>query len=316
MKLLDFTKTFPTEESCKAKFRELREKQGIVCPKCGCKHHYWKAGKEMFQCAKCGHRTGLKAGTVMHNSKLSYTEWLMVIHLLTVTKHTISAAELQRQLGRRRYQPVWEMLHKLRTVMGKRDGMYTLCGTIELDEGFFTTEIEDEKKDEKLKRGVGSQRKSKVMVMAETKDPVLPPKKGQKPTQVSYIKMAVIENLGADTIDEVAGVSIESESTIKSDATHSHTNFKKNLKEHKAQVIAPKDIEKVLPWVHVTISNAKSLLLDTYHGVKKEFLQAYLNEFCYKFNRRYFGEALFDRLLDISVMYRSDFEHRTYRQAA
>ena len=86
--------------------------------------------------------------------------------------------------------------------------------------------------------------------------------------------------------------------------------------EHKSQVIDPKDIGKVLPWVHIAISNSKTLLADMYHGVKPEFLQGYLNEFCYKFNRRYFGEDLFERLVMIAASYRTDFEHRTYRKAA
>ena len=77
-------------------------------------------------------------------------------------------------------------------------------------------------------------------------------------------------------------------------------------------MVDPKDIGKVLPWVHIAISNAKSLFTDLYHGVKKEFLQEYLNEFCYKFNRRYFGEDLFDRLLMIGASYRSDFVHQVY----
>ena len=73
-------------------------------------------------------------------------------------------------------------------------------------------------------------------------------------------------------------------------------------------------MDELLPWVHTTISNAKSLLLDTYHGIKEEFLQEYLNEFCYKFNRRHFGEGLFDRVVNICVMYGTGFTHRPYRK--
>ena len=78
-------------------------------------------------------------------------------------------------------------------------------------------------------------------------------------------------------------------------------------------VIDPKDIGKVLPWVHIAISNAKTQLADMHHGIKPEFLQEYLSEFCYKFNRRYFGEDLFDRLVMIATSYRTDFEHRIYK---
>ncbi|KAA6305373.1 hypothetical protein EZS27_042974 [termite gut metagenome] len=63
---------------------------------------------------------------------------------------------------------MWNMLHKLRGIMGKRDEQYSLSGVIELDEGFFSTETNNDEKQRPLKRGRGSQKKSKVLVMAET----------------------------------------------------------------------------------------------------------------------------------------------------
>ncbi len=71
----------------------------------------------------------------------------------------------------------------------------------------------------------------------------------------------------------------------------------RNLKEHIHQVIEPDQVGKILPWVHIAISNAKRLLLDVYHDITPDYLQNCLNEFCYKFNRRYFGDRLFDRLM-------------------
>jgi hypothetical protein len=90
------------------------------------------------------------------------------MHLLTSTKKSFSSKELQRQLGHKRYHPVWHMAHKLREAMGKRDGEYVLAGRIELDEGYFSTEIPKEEKKHPLKRGRGSQKKSKVIVMADS----------------------------------------------------------------------------------------------------------------------------------------------------
>jgi hypothetical protein len=58
-------------------------------------------------------------------------------------------------------------------------------------------------------------------------------------------------------------------------------------------VIPKEKVGSVLPWVHIAISNAKRMLLDIHHDIKPEHLQNYLNEFCYNFNRRYFGEALY-----------------------
>ncbi|MBP8945805.1 MAG: IS1595 family transposase [Paludibacteraceae bacterium] len=95
-------------------------------------------------------------GTVMENSKLPFMYWYIAMHLLTSTKKSFSAAELQRQLGHKRYQPIWEMECKLRDVMGKRDNLYQLTDEVELDNAFITTLIPEEEKDKPLKRGVGS----------------------------------------------------------------------------------------------------------------------------------------------------------------
>lgn len=311
MKIFEFERNFPSEESCQDKFREMRMKEGVVCPKCGCVHHYWKSDKRMFQCKECGYRQSLRANTVMHGSKLPFKYWFIAMHLLTATKHSFSALELQRQLGHKRYQPIWEMIHKLRSIMGMRDGKYTLKGDIEIDEGFFTTEIPSEEKDEPLKRGAGSQAKTKVLVIAESSE-VANPKNPDKPKAVKHIKMLVIPDQKAKTVDEIVSKAIEPESRIISDDTKSHIHFKDFFAEHKSLVIEPKNIGKLLPWVHVAIANAKTLFADLYHGVRREFLQEYLNEFCYKFNRRYFGEDLFERLMLASAICRSGFEHREY----
>ena len=50
-------------------------------------------------------------------------------------------------------------------------------------------------------------------------------------------------------------------------------------------------------------------LINTYHGIKPEFLQKFLDEFCYKFNRRYAGEYLFNRLLAACVSYKNEFRY-------
>jgi len=82
------------------------------------------------------------------------------------------------------------------------------------------------------------------------------------------------------------------------------------VEKHHAQVIPKEKVGEVLPWVHLAISNAKRILLDIHHNIKPELQQAYLNEFCYKFNRRYFGEAMFDRLLLVSATSKNDFRYR------
>jgi hypothetical protein len=94
-------------------------------------------------------------------------------------------------------------------------------------------------------------------------------------------------------------VAIHSLTSTKIDSDHStsYTNFSQLVKEHRPRVIPKKEVETIFSCVHIAISNAKRMLLDIFHDIKSEYLQNYLNEFCYKFNRRYFSELRFDRLM-------------------
>ena len=102
---------------------------------------------------------------------------------------------------------------------------------------------------------------------------------------------------------------VSEKSIIDSDDSTSYVKLKDIVKEHRPQVIPNEEIGKILPWVHIAISNAKRMLLDIFHDIKPEYLQYYLNEFCYKFNRRYLGEDLFDRLMIAAVSYKNQFRY-------
>ena len=314
MNLLEFQNQYPDEDSCKRKWREIREKEGVVCPICGSKEHYWKSDKECFECKHCHHRQSLKAGTIMHGSQLPFMYWFITMHLLTSTKKTFSASELQRQLGHKYYRPIWAMLHKLRDAMGRRDDRYKIEGEAELDEGFFTIAMEEDQKQKPLKSGRGSQRKCKVLVIAESEkvsdhDRV---EKGRtlKTRKVGHIKMKVIDDLKASTIDAQVVAHVSHESKLDTDDSTSYVHLKEIVAEHNPQVISPKETGKVLPWVHLAISNAKRLILDIYHSIEPKFMQYYLDEFCYKFNRRYMENCIFDRLLIASVGTKNSFRYR------
>lgn len=278
MSLISFIEEFPDEASCKQKFKEYRDHVGVVCSNCGSKDHYWKKDKEQYECKSCKTRTTLKSGTVMHKSKLPFRYWFIAMHLLTSTKKSFSAKEIQRQLGHKRYQPIWHMVHKLRQTMGKRDGEYILAGRIELDEGYFSTEVPAEEKEKPLKRGRGSQKKTKVLVMAES-EMVEPAKVGQKPRRVGYLKMKVIEDLKSETIDDLVKELASNATEVDTDDSTSYVNLKKYIPRHNAQVIPKEKVGEVLPWVHIAISNAKRQLINTFHDIKPEFLQNYLDEF-------------------------------------
>lgn len=121
MQLVEFCRFFDSEISCENHLKEVREKEGVVCTKCGCKEHYWNKAKKSWKCKKCKHETTLTAGTVMHGSKLPLMYWFTAIRLLTSARKAFSIKEMQRQLGHQRYQPIWVMVHKLRSIMNEHN---------------------------------------------------------------------------------------------------------------------------------------------------------------------------------------------------
>ena len=83
---------------------------------------------------------------------------------------------------------------------------------------------------------------------------------------------------------------------VFSDKSKSYVDIASLIETHVTEKSDKQVTATTLKWVHVAISNAKRTLLGIYHKIKGKYLQLYLNEFCYKLNRRYFGNRIFDRL--------------------
>lgn len=313
MKFSDFYKRYDNEEACKLKLKEIREQEGVSCKKCKGTSHYWKRDKWQWQCKSCGFRTTLRSGTVMESSNLPYRYWFAAMHFLTVNKKSFSAKSIQVELGHKRYEPIWSMLHKLRAVMGYRDTKYQLTEWIELDEGFF--EKVDDKSEEdsgsiegKTKRGRGSAKQAKVLVAIESNPETATDKdkKHNKGRKAGHLKMIVMDDLSKAGISYEVQKGVSKEAVVETDGYKGYSDLKKIVKEHKVTVMVnPKEADKVFPWVHIAISNAKRLLLGVWHRINDKYLQNYLNEYCYRFNRRHMKEHIFDRLLVTAVSYTS-----------
>jgi hypothetical protein len=291
MKLSEVFKRYPTEQKSKLAFKNWRDKEGVRCKKCWGLDHYWKQDKWQYECKTCGFRTTLKSGTVMQGSKMSFQNWMIVIGLMSATKKSFSALEIQRQVGHKRYEPIWLMMHKLRVCMGRRDDKYRLDGQIEIDEGFFESHREKDKPI--IKRQVA------VLVMVESESVKEAPKNKARPKRkAGYLKMKVVEKPNQETISSEINRHVRKSAIGLTDGAGCYKKLGDIIADHmEFKCGDPTLAHKVLPWVHIAISNAKKICLGIHHSIKREFMQNYLNEFCYKFNRRYLINNLFDRLM-------------------
>ena len=298
MDIFSFTAHFGTEEDCRNHFKAQRDKIGIKC-KCGYNAHFWIKSIWTYECKQCRSRTSLRSGTIMQNSNLSFLVWYKTMFLMSCTKKGFSTKEIQKQLGLKRYEPVWAMVHKLRKAMGNRDARFTLEGMIEFDEGYFTvesTEIEQEKQI----RGRGAVGKQNVAIMAES-TPLEDLETGKIERHIRYFKAVVLENHESEEINKTIQDSIDDLSVVFTDKSTSYLDISKFIEILISEKSNKETTKASLKWVHIAISNAKRNFSCNFHKIKRKYLQSYLNEFVYKLNRRFFGDKLFDRLVIANI---------------
>jgi len=216
----------------------------------------------------------------MDKSRTPLNKWFLAIYLMSADKRGCSALKLKREL-KIAYDTAWTMSHKIRNAMKERDENYQLSGFIEMDEGFFGSPSEGEGK-----RGRGTD-KTPVVVGLSLDE------KG-KP---EFIKAQVLEAVNGDSVSEFAEGTVEEGSSIRTDGLPIYNNLAQKGYEHQKIKFDFDEHPEHLKWLHVVISNLKVFLNGTYHGVPREHLQAFLDEFCYRFNRRFWPDQLFARTL-------------------
>jgi len=134
MKLSEFYKCFPDESTCCQILRDIREQEGVICKKCGSDEYYWKKDKKSFECKECNYRTSLKNGTIIEHSNLPLKYWLATIAYLNIIGEKISALKLQKELGHKRYEPIWFMLKKIKNSSEADNFLHKISDYIQIDE--------------------------------------------------------------------------------------------------------------------------------------------------------------------------------------
>ncbi len=283
MGLMEFQRRFRTEAACRKHLFKLRWPDGFRCPRCGHDECFDLPHRKLHQCKSCGHQTSVTAGTVMHRTRTPLRKWFWAIFLAAGDKRGLSALQLSKKLGVS-YYVAWTMLHKVRQAMADRNQRYQLRGVIEIDESFYGG-----KKEGGDKRGRGTS-KAPVMIEASTFEG------GKGGRSLGFARMRVVERVDGATVAGVIGEDIAAGQKIVTDGWASYNAVQRLGHEHVREV-SGKGANAALSWIHILASNSKAFLLGTFHGVGRKHLQSYLDEFCYRFNRRRWEGELFDRLI-------------------
>ena len=279
LSFMKFKSTFNTETACREHLFKMRWPNGFRCPKCGHEKYYLISTRNHYECTACHYQASVIVGTVMERTHIKLEKWFWAIYLIGRDKRGCSAVMLSNELEIS-YKAAWYMLHRIRKAMKDRDSEYLLAGVVELDDAYFGSP------DTGGKRGRGTS-KAKVMVGLSLSQEGHP----------EYLKMQVVSNLKKETIAEFTHTNVKEGSTISSDAYRSYRNLSEEGFKLEAKVFNPKNDENHLKWLHTIVSNAKAFIAGTYHGLDQKHMQRYLDEFCYRFNRRFFVSELFNRIV-------------------
>ena len=278
---------FPDEAACVDYLEWLRWPEGFRCPRCAAVAG-WRLSSGRWQCGGCGHQASVTAGTVFHKSRTPLRLWLAAAWLMTSQKHGVSALGLQRALGLGSYQTAWAMLHRYRTAM-VRPGRERLSGLVEVDETYVGGLEGDV-------YGRQTETKSTVAIAVEIKQP-----KG-----FGRVRMQTVTDVSKDSLIPFVTDAVEPGATVHTDGWQAYWTVPDHGYEHKRTVMRQQSdpAHVVMPGVHRVASLLKRWLLGTHQGsVSPDHLDAYLNEFTFRFNRRNSRRRgmLFYRLLEQAV---------------
>ncbi|MHB1412779.1 MAG: IS1595 family transposase [Thermoleophilia bacterium] len=279
--MIEFMEMYKTEEDCRQALFAHRWPEGFRCPRCGHDRAYAHKKRPLYECTACGHQASLTAGTIFEGTRTDLKKWFLAIYLLAATKKPVSAAELSRQLGVAPFT-AWTMRRKITNAMSRRQEELMLAGVVEMDESYVGGA-------NKGIRGRGAKGKTPVAVMAQQNES----------GGCSLAHMQVTHDVGGLKLGEAATNYIVPGSVLATDGFASYLPLGKLGFDHQPLVMeGAENPAELLPWTHIVISNFKRWILDVFHGVSAKHLQSYLDEFCYRFNRRAQRTDLFRRVLN------------------
>ena len=294
--LAQFQKQFSDEASCVAFMFKRRWPEGFVCPACGKRRFAGLTSRpRLYECLDCGRQTSITAGTAMHRSKLPLTVWFWAAHLMSTHSNGMSALQLQDQLGVT-YKTAWLLAQKLRRSMLNPD-REPLEGVVEIDQ----TETPFREGDTVFESGnagkiiiIGA-----VEVIERDSNKSKPRRKHAKylDTRSGRIRLAMIADNSAASIEAFIHANVKPGTTLLTDGHKSFTGLQGY--RHDPRVVGKMAAHIVLPWIHRAFSLMKRWSLGTYHGLRRKHADTYLNEFVFRYNRRYYRHVSFETLLGL-----------------
>ena len=317
--LPEFQRLFPNEAACADYLEKARWEDGFVCPHCYAAREPFRFTNRpgVLRCRKCRRDTGLTVGTVMERTHPPLSIWFWAAYLVASQTPGMSATQFQRQVGLSRYETAFGILHKLRASMVRpdQDRIGGKAGDhVEVDETYVGGRTRGE--------GRGIHHKTLVTAAVEVRhrEPGTAQDKRKDGRYAGRLRLSIADDRSTKSLVGFVASAVMPGTLVITDDWSGYASLRKRGYDHHAiaECGDPEVAEEFLPISHLVFSNLKTWLNGIHHGVSAKHLQAYLNEFTFRFNRRFYPFNAFRSLLGIAgyvtaptyaELYSSDWEH-------
>jgi len=299
--LPEFQRQFPNDAACAAYLEHACWPDGFICRHCGAVGEPFRIVTRpgVLECRACRRQTGLLVGTVMERSHTPLSVWFWAAYLVASQTPGMSGVQFQRQLGLTRYETAFGILHKLRAGMVRPD-QDRIGGTagehVEVDETWVGGRTRGEG------RGIHHKTLVAAAVDVRHRTPGTAQDKRKDGRYAGRVRLAIATDRSADALGRFVESAVMPGSLIVTDDWSGYGGLRARGYDHHAiaECGDPEVAEEFMPIIHLVFSNLKTWLNGIHHGVSAKHLQAYLNEFTFCFNRRFYPFNAFRSLLGIA----------------
>jgi len=287
MNLHDVAKEFATEDEAAEHLIKVRWPHGIRCVACDSDRisrirSLGKTGKvrRVLECLECGWQFTATSGTLFHDSHLPLRKWFMAIALICEAKKGLSAMQLSRHLGVQ-HKTAWYLNHRIREAMQETNPkpLGSEGQVVEIDEAFLGGK--------KRGKGLSAAREAKIKVLGMVE-------------RNGRIKLVAVPNTKTETLRPAIQAHVSPNAQVATDAAVAYTQIippeKHTVGVHKEE-LAGRGTVRATRTIDGAFSLLKRALVGSFHRLEQDHIEAYLNEFCWRYDRRLQQKEMFGELL-------------------
>src|SRR5580693_7804372 len=282
----DLNKAFPDDAACLKWLKIYLYPNGIDCKVCGrvTKHHQMTS-RRSYSCDECGHHVHPTAGTIFHKSPTKLTTWFYAIYLMAQTRCGISAKQIQRETGVT-YKTAWRMFKQIRSMLNETENAPKLGGSkkpVEVDEMYFGG------KQRMQGRACTADKKAKTPVVG-----IVQRKGSVRAFVTADVKKDTVQGLIKEHVLPSNLVFTDDYSVYDGLGGTQYNYYHRRIR-HSEKVYVAGDVHTQT--IEGFWSLVKNGIKGVYHSVGRHYLQSYLNEYSFRYNRRFDVQPMFLSLL-------------------